>query len=458
MVQVSNRSNKSTWHKFNTIDFSDTNKGNILKRQKTSLDHFTACEGCDLLLPIVEPPPGHSSICPRCGTTINRRTSHPLTKTLALSITGLLLYFPAITLPLMTFNSFGFTESANIIDSIVNFYYNEYYFVSFMSLLSAVIFPFILLSLIFTLSLNLRLKRYPHYLTRLFKTYIHLEEWAMVEVYLLGIMITIIKMMNHSEIHYHLGLLCFSLLVVISMAITTVIDREFFWQTIEKRSRVDHQPQTVFAPRADKKFSTAAENEAILCHSCQKLSPSLLGVCPRCGDILHSRKPKSIARTWALVITSALLFIPANIMPIMQVDFLGVPDRSTILDGIIYFFKTGSYLIGLIIFTASILVPLFKIVGLTILLFSTRPSGSSYLKQKAVMFRVITFVGRWSMLDIFVIALLSVLVDFGFFSSIHTAPAATYFCFVVATTMLAAISFDPRIMWDTPTPGVETKI
>jgi len=417
-----------------------------------SLDHFTACKGCDLLLPVVEPPPGHSSICPRCGTTINRRTTHSITKTLALSITGLLLYFPAITLPLMTFDSFGFTESANIIDSIVNFYHNGYYFVSFMSLLSAIIFPFVLLSLIFILSLNLRIKRYPHNLARLFKTYLHLEEWAMVEVYLLGIMITIIKMMDHSDIHYHIGLLCFSLLVVISIAITTVIDREFFWQKIEKKGRKNQQPQTLFSPGYDKEFFTAAENGTILCHSCQKLSPSFLDTCPRCGDILHSRKPKSISRTWALVITSTLLFIPANVMPIMQVDFLGIPDKSTILDGIIYFFQTGSYAIGLIIFTASILVPLFKIVGLTILLFSTRPGTSKYLKQKAAMFRLIAFIGRWSMLDIFVIALLSVLVDFGLFSSIHAAPAATYFCFVVAATMFAAISFDPRIMWDGATP------
>ncbi len=423
-----------------------------MKPQKNSIDNFTACEGCDLLLPIVEPPPGHSSSCPRCGATINRRTSHSITKTLALSITGLLLYFPAITLPLMTFESFGFTESANIIDSIVNFYHNEYYFVSFMSLLSAIIFPFILLSLIFIISLHLKLKRYPLYLTRLFKTYLHLEEWAMVEVYLLGIMITIVKMMGHSNIHYHPGLFFFCLLVLTSMAITTVVDRKFFWQTIEKRGREDNQSHKIFSPASDKEVISAAENGVILCHSCQKLSPSSLNVCPRCGDILHSRKPKSISRTWALVITSTLLFIPANIMPIMQVDFLGVPDRSTILDGIIYFFKTGSYAIGLIIFTASILVPLFKIVGLTILLFSTRPGTSKYLKQKSTMFRWIAFIGRWSMLDIFVIALLSVLVDFGFFSSIHAAPAATYFCFVVAATMLAAITFDPRIMWDASTP------
>jgi paraquat-inducible protein A len=138
----------------------------------------------------------------------------------------------------------------------------------------------------------------------------------------------------------------------------------------------------------------------------------------------------------------------------MRVDFLGIPDRSTIMDGIIYFFQHGSYLIGLIIFIASILVPVFKIVGLIILLRSNHLCDLKLLRQKAKMFRFITFIGRWSMLDIFVIALLSVVVDFGFFTSIHVAPAATYFCIVVACTMFAVITFDPRIVWDKCNPEI----
>jgi len=409
---------------------------------------LTACEGCDLLLPSSDPPPGHSSLCPRCGTTISRRSTHSITKALALSITGLLLYFPALLLPLMTFESFGFSDSANIIESILIFFHSGYYFVSFMVLISALIFPFLLLSLIFTLSLNLRLKRYPPFLSVFFKTYLKLEEWAMVEVYLLGIMITIIKMSDGADVHYHAGIFCFSVLVVISMAITTVIDQDFFWRKIESGKYASHHQKNSPLSSDAQPFTTAAENGLLLCHICHKLSPDTMTLCPRCGDDLHQRKHKSIARTWALVITSALFFIPANILPIMQVNFLGVPDRSTILDGIIYFFNTGSYFIGLIILTASILVPLFKIVGLIILLVSTRPCTPRYLRQKTKMYRFISFIGRWSMLDIFVIALLTVLVDFGFFTSIHAAPAATYFCFVVAATMLAAITFDPRIMWD----------
>lgn len=424
--------------------------------------NLVACPDCDLLLSKKEAPAGHSIICPRCGKIISRRTIDSIIKALALSTTGLLLYFPAILLPLMTMKSFGFSDSANILDSIINFYNNGYYFVSFMVLVSAVVFPLVLLTSIFIISLQLYLQRYPSYLAKLFRTYLHLEEWAMVEVYLLGIMVSIIKMAHTAEILYHMGFFCFIGLVLLTITIATIIDHEVFWQTIENKGK-----KRQFEPAVGHQFQkgvevSAARQGLILCHICHKLSPTAFEgkSCPRCEETLHVRKPFSISRTWALILTSAIFLVPANFLPIMRVDFLGIPDRSTIMDGIIYFFQHGSYLIGLIIFIASVLVPVFKIVGLVILLRSARLCNLKLLRQKARMFRFITFIGRWSMLDIFVIALLSAIVDFGFFTSIHIAPAATYFCIVVASTMFAVITFDPRIIWDrcNPEPNLSGKM
>ncbi|MFW2369098.1 MAG: paraquat-inducible protein A [Desulforhopalus sp.] len=411
-----------------------------------TLNTLTACPDCDLLMPAPQMDEGYFGLCPRCGKTLWKKPADSIAKALALSIAGLLLYLPSMLLPLMTFESFGFSDTANILESIVNFYLNEYYFVSLMVMLSAVIFPFLLLSFMLIISLQLQMRRYPPYLKRLFRIYLHLEEWAMVEVYLLGIMITIIKMVDASEISYHAGIFCFTGLVLTTLAISTVIDNHLFWKLIETRGQHTTKPRkTVTVAQG-----TGADNHLILCHLCHKLSPADMEgrACPRCGETLHSRLPGAISRTWALVLTSVIFLAPANLLPIMRVDFLGIPDRSTILDGIIYFFQSGSYAIGLIIFTASILVPVFKIVGLMILLLASRPCSAHRLRQKAKMYRYIAFIGRWSMLDIFVIALLTVLVDFGIFTSIHAAPAATYFCIVVASTMFAAITYDPRIMWD----------
>lgn len=365
-------------------------------------------------------------------------------------MTGLLLYLPAVLLPLMTFKSLGFSDSANVIESIVNFYINDYYFVSLMVFLSAFLFPLMLLTMMFVISLNLLRGRYPYYLRSLFRNYLHLEEWAMIEVYLLGIMITIIKMVDSSEIVYQSGIFCFVSLVVLSLAISTIIDKEHFWNLIEANSSTQNREAVVSPDEIPDIITTGLQQNLTPCHTCAKVLPTSYEhkECPRCGSKVHSRIVGSVEKTWALVFTSMVLFFPANLLPIMEVDFLGVPERSTILDGIIYFFQHDSFFIGLVIFTASILVPIFKIIGLSILLFSTHPSAARYLKNKTVMYRAIAFIGRWSMLDIFVIALLTVLVDFGFFTSIYAAPAATYFCLVVASTMFAAITFDPRIMWD----------
>ncbi len=142
----------------------------------------------------------------------------------------------------------------------------------------------------------------------------------------------------------------------------------------------------------------------------------------------------------------------------MKVDYLGSQEYSTILDGIIYFFKEGSYGIGIVILTASVLVPVFKIAGIIMILMSIHYRWETWLKHKTIMFRFIEFIGRWSMLDIFVIALLTVLVNFGFFSTISAASAATYFCGVVISTMLAAITFDTRLIWDACIPSGEQEV
>jgi len=426
--------------------------------QSQNFDHLIACPDCDLLMQKADAPAGHSIICPRCGKTISRGSTDSIVKVLALSIAGLLLYLPAILLPLMTMESFGFSDSANIIDSIVSFYKTGYYLVSFMVLLSAVIFPLVLLSSVFIISLQLYRHKYPWYLAKLYRAYLHLEEWAMVEVYLLGIMVTVIKMESSTNVSFNTGIFCFSGLVLLTIAIAATVDHDFFWQTIEAKGQKPENPSPArnhhhVATNGDAAV-TAAMQGLSQCHICHKLSPAGLEGqgCPRCGETLHMRHPSSISKTWALVLTSAIFLAPANLLPIMRVDFLGVPSRSTIMDGIIYFFQHGAYFIGLIIFTASVLVPIFKIVGLSILLLSTRPCSIRLLRQRTRMYRFITFIGRWSMLDIFVIALLSVLVNFGFFTSIHVAPAATYFCIVVASTMFAVITFDPRILWDRCSP------
>jgi len=417
---------------------------------KTSI---TACPGCDLLIPAPAVPDDHYLACRRCGTVLSKSYRDSLDRVIALSSAGLLLYLPAMFLPLMTLSSLGIEEKASVVDSCIGFYTSGYVLVSFIVFLTAVIVPFLKIFLPWLIAVSIKAGKRSSLLTSAFKIQKHLEEWGMVEVYLLGILITLIKMGDVARIHYNLGFFCFIGLVLLSMAISVCLDRQMFWHCLDTSSANDDGALARISSRLQNmqdQGRTAASFGIMRCHDCGKLVKAKNGEldCPRCDAALHFRTKGSLTKTWALVLTSLILFFPANMLPIMRVEFLGIPDSSTILDGIIYFLKEGSIAIGLIILTASILVPLFKIIGLIIILLTIRSGKNRYLKQKSKMFRFIEFIGRWSMLDVFVVALLSVLVDFGFLTSMSTAPGATYFCIVVVATMSAAIAFDPRIMWD----------
>jgi paraquat-inducible protein A len=418
-------------------------------------DWFLACPDCDLVLPKAQPPKGSRTECPRCGCVLLNHCQDTVSRSLALAVSGLLFYFPAIFMPLLTFRKLGLSESGNVLNTITEFIDKEYYLVAVIVFFSAVLFPLAKLSLLGFVSTCLKINWHPTFLKTFFRVYNFLEEWAMVEVYLLGITVTIIKMQHSTEIYFDTGFYCFIALVLITMATSLSVCKESFWMLIESKGKRDWQffNNTLSSALAIG-VRTAATNNLYLCRECGLLCYShpenghKKQICRRCGATLFFRKPASISRTWALTITALLLMFPANILPIMHVDFLGIPKESTILDGIKIFFQEGSYFIALIILTASILIPVFKIVGLTIILLTIKFKRVKYLRQKTSMYRFIEFIGRWSMLDIFVIALLGCFINFGFLTSIETAPAATYFCLVVVTTMLAAITFDPRLMWD----------
>ncbi|MBU3059475.1 paraquat-inducible protein A [Pseudomonas indica] len=185
------------------------------------------------------------------------------------------------------------------------------------------------------------------------------------------------------------------------------------------------------------------------CHQLNRQEPdSDVQFCTRCGGRVHARRPNSLARTWALLITAAILYIPANALPIMTVNSFGKGEPDTIMSGVVTLVQYGMLPIAAVVFIASILVPTFKLVGIALLLYSVQRHQPLSARQRILMFRFIEWIGRWSMLDIFVIAILVALVNFGSLASIEAGFGAVAFASVVVLTMLAAITFDPRLIWD----------
>ena len=188
-----------------------------------------------------------------------------------------------------------------------------------------------------------------------------------------------------------------------------------------------------------------------VCHKIVELDHSdkrRIAVCPRCDNDVYPRNPNMIQETWALVIASMLFYIPANLLPMMYVETFMGTESDTIMSGVIYFIGSGSYLIGSVIFIASIVVPTIKLFILMYLLISVKKSSTLHKKQRQKLYLLTEIIGRWSMVDVYVVSVMVALVHFGGLTQIKAGMGVNFFLLVVVVTMVAAMRFDPRLIWD----------
>lgn len=197
---------------------------------------------------------------------------------------------------------------------------------------------------------------------------------------------------------------------------------------------------------------SAAERGLCSCHVCNLVSRrervSVPAHCPRCGASLHFRKPGSVSRCWALLIAAYILYIPANLLTMMETGSLISYRKDTIVSGVVELWKSGSWTIAIIVFIASVTIPLLKMISLTLLLVSVQRRSRWHPRERTRLYRLLELVGRWSMLDIYVVTLLAALVQLGAMGTVKAGPAALAFGAVVVLTMLASMQFDPRLIWD----------
>jgi paraquat-inducible protein A len=216
------------------------------------------------------------------------------------------------------------------------------------------------------------------------------------------------------------------------------------------RARLQRKPEPPPGPLI--KYVTARGLGLLPCHSCGLLNRHVPGSpterCRRCNAVLHSRKPDSLARTWALLIAAAIMYLPANLLPVMHTVSLFGDQDDTIMSGIVYFWTSGSWPLAVIVFIASFMVPMLKLVVLCLLAITSQRGSRWRPLQRTRLFRIVEFIGRWSMLDVFVVTLTVALVHFQSLATIYAGPGAVAFGMVVVLTMLASHQFDPRLIWD----------
>jgi paraquat-inducible protein A len=276
----------------------------------------------------------------------------------------------------------------------------------------------------------------------------------MIEVFMVGVLVAYSKLSNVADVLPGSALWLFAILTVLLTWVNSIPFR-LFWEALE--------PAASFAPLElgnDTRLNrngmalTAKRAGLLPCHACgllvkkNTIPHGRAPACPRCHSKLHQRAPYSLALTWAYLIASAVLYIPANTLSVMHTATLLGEKDDTILSGVIFLWDTGSWFLAVVVFIASIIVPLFKISALALLTATAQKRSSWQCDQRSRLYRLIELVGRWSMLDLFVVTLMAALVRQRALATIVAGPAAAAFGAVVVLTVLAAQWFDPRLTWD----------
>ena len=295
-----------------------------------------------------------------------------------------------------------------------------------------------LLATIYVL-LGIRLPHPPQHLRAVFRWVERLSPWSMVEVFLLGAFVAYTRLIDIAQVQVGTALYALGGLMLAMAATDGFMDDAEMWDRLAPPMPPPPGPGRLVGCEC--------------CHQVGRL-PAAAGrvACTRCGAMLHRRRVDSLAQSAALLAAAALLYLPANLLPVMHLVSFGQGKSETIISGVLALAGSGMWPLAALVFFASITVPVLKLVGMSILLISTRLHSRSRLAERTLLFRIVEAVGRWSMIDVFMISILTALVRLGALATVTPGPGAVCFCGVVILTMLAAMRFDTRLMWDAMRP------
>jgi len=414
-------------------------------QQSGTQPHILECPSCGLMQALPVLAPGQAAQCARCPTTLYRTKVHSHDYSTALTLTALVLLIVMATTTLMTVETAGISHNAALLSGPAELVRRDMAPLGAVVVFVTLLAP--LLRLVGTLYVMIRMyeEHPPPHLRRIFILVEQLRPWSMIEVFVFGVFVAYVKLGDLVQIGIGTGVYALLGLTFILVWADGRLDREAIWR------RLDSRGEAVRNAHSTSLLSGLAG--ALGCETC-----GLVSVprgehwhCPRCNTVQHHRKQNAIARTWALVIASAILYIPANYYPVLTVVQLGAGAPSTIIGGVRELVSAGDYPLAALVFFASVAVPMLKLIGLSIMLIATQTGRSGWLRDRTRLYHVVRFIGRWSMIDIFMESLLGALVKFGSLVTIEPGVGAVAFCGVVILTMFAAETFDPRLMWDSAT-------
>lgn len=410
-----------------------------------------ACEECGLVVALPEISDGQKAHCPRCQHTLISQISMPFTRPFAYAIACLIMLLLSISFPFMSFTVQGATQTTTLLNAIEMLTYFKNTLLSLLLLLTVVILPAAYITAVLYLYRQAALYRHVdgsgkqiRLCKRLLRVIVRIEPWLMVDVFLIGVLVSLIKIASLADIGLGASFWAFCGYTMLVVKCVSISDRTWLWQQFIPLQKVDG------IKVGDSHISANHVN----CHCCSQINPipnTADAKCSRCENTLHHYNPdQSLQHAWAFLITAMVFYIPANLYPIMYTVSLGNSEGSTIMGGVVLLWKLKSYPIAVIIFIASIAIPLAKIFSL-IWLFMNAGQSSQRTAQQSIqqlrLYRLTELIGRWSMIDIFVVTILVALVQLQNLMAISPGPGALSFAVVVIFTMLSAMTFDPRVFW-----------
>jgi paraquat-inducible protein A len=396
--------------------------------------HLIECQDCGTIQRLPAMPAQSRAVCPRCDAFLRHTRVDPFSLPLALNLAALVMLTIGAFWTLLSVSTAGQSRAANLLTGPDQLWSFGLWELSVVVLTTTFAAPLLRVLCMIAVLVGLRLPHRPPGIRMAFAWVEHLRPWSMIEIFLLGLFVAYVRLSDIAHIDLGPAILALATLTVTVLAADVSLDEHAVWEALDA-----HKPRrALHAPPAGLLGATL---HRMGCDTCRLVMRGREGtLCPRCGFPLHHRKLDSITRTWALVLAAMILYIPANIYPVLTVIRFGAGQPSTILEGVRELMAAEEWPLALLVFFASVAVPVLKLVSLILLLVTTMAGLRVRRRDRTVLYRIIDAVGRWS--------ILVALVQFGAVVTVIPGPGAIAFASVVILTMFAARSFDPRLIWD----------
>lgn len=395
------------------------------------------CRHCDLLQQLPLLAVGQEAACRRCGYLLDMRQKDPVLRPVLYAASSLFMLVLANLFPFIRMDVAGNVHIMSFFDTSSVLFNEQQQWLSILVWLFIQAIPaFCMLAVIY---IKLGMVRRVRGLVWTARVLYMLKPWSMVDIFLIGILVAFVKLVVYADLSVGMSFWAFCLFCLLHLRTFQVIDRHALWESIAPAP----QPVSVqFAGRTGASLNLAS------CSCCTAIVPLEQKHCGRCGTKVSIRIPASLQKTLAWLITATVLYIPANLFPIMETMSLGSSIQSTIISGIILMWQDGAYPVAIVILLASVVVPVVKIITMFWLCYLASHSGHKRQLLSTKVYLLVDWIGRWSMVDVLVVAILAALVRFDLLMGVYPGMGAIIFATVVITTMLAAMSFDPRLLWD----------